>query len=128
VRALWKKNLLCVLTPCGAATVGGTSKALGSGYSTDSPVPGYFDLLTAGGVVRSIRAQAKIFIAGGEAARIMTAIHASPFYPEACVVPTNISFGPQSRAGFIWMVDQDAPEKRERGATSPEAAHRGEEF
>ena len=68
------KNLLCVLTPCGAATVGGTSKALGSGYSADSPVPRYFDLLTAGGVARSIRAQAKIFIAGGEAAHFMTAI------------------------------------------------------
>ncbi len=77
MRASWKKNLLYVLTPCGAATVGGTSKALGSGYSTDSPVPRYFDLLAAGGAARSIRREAKIFIADGEAARFMTAIQVS---------------------------------------------------
>ena len=69
--------------PMRGATVGGTSKALGSGYSADSPVPRYFDLLTAGGTMRSIRAQAKIFIADGEAARFMTAIQLSVVFSDA---------------------------------------------
>jgi hypothetical protein len=50
------------------ATVGETSEALWSGYSTDSTVPRNLDLLDADGLDVMIRAAAHIFIAGGEAA------------------------------------------------------------
>jgi hypothetical protein len=75
-RALWKKNLLCVLTPCGAATVGGTSKALGSGYSADSPVPRYFDLLDVDGL-RKAYARGPKFSSPVEKRPFMTAIQLS---------------------------------------------------
>jgi hypothetical protein len=77
MRALLKKNLLCVLTRCGVATVGESSKALpGQAIQRTQMAPSNTDLLDADGSAGSY-ARERTFSSAVEKRRFIAAIQLS---------------------------------------------------